>query len=181
LLATVLLVGGLSFAALGAESVARVPLPAGRPGFVRVLSSLPQEADLTMEQAARYFLDAYFGLWSEDNLAAMAFVEGEYAELVDFYGKPTPRQTIVELKRKFAERWPERTYVVRPGSLRIACNGGSNACLISGVVDWDCRSTARGARSAGVSDFTLRVAFAASGAAKVVLEASSVMVRSAAP
>jgi hypothetical protein len=180
LLVQTLLVGSVPVVAQGAH----VHFPAGAGAIVEVLSSVPPqttEADPTMERAALSFLDGYFGLWSAGNLAAMAFVEGEYADLVDFYGKPTQRQVIVEAKRKYIERWPERSYLVRPGSLRIACDGGSATCLITGVVDWDCRSIDRGAHSAGVSDFTLRVAFAPSGVGKVVLEAGSVTARSALP
>lgn len=158
-------------------------IPVHAPGtraIVRILSSLPPEAENagpTLEQAARGFLASYFGLWSQDNATAMAFVEGEYADVVDFYGKPTPRQTIVELKRKFVERWPERSYLVRPASLSIACDAGTGTCLISGIVDWDCRSASRGARSSGASEFTVRVSLAAS-AAKVMLEAGSTIARS---
>jgi len=183
LLARVLLVSSVPVVAQGAEST-RINLPAGGNAIIEVLSSVPPqatEADLTLEQASRRFLDGYFGFWSASNLAAMAFVEGAYADLVDFYGKPTQRHVIVDAKRKYVERWPQRSYLVRPGSLLIACDAGSAMCLITGVVDWDCRSIERGAHSAGVSDFTVRVAFAAFGAGKVVLEVGSVIARSASP
>jgi len=183
LLAQVLVVVSVPVVAQGAGN-APVHAPAGGDAIVEVLSSVPSQAtdaDLTIEQASQRFLDGYFGYWSASNLAAMAFVDGAYADLVDFYGKPTQRQVIVDAKRKYVERWPERSYVVRPGSLRIACDGGSGVCLITGIVDWDCRSAERGAHSAGVSDFTLRVAFAASGTGKILLEAGSVITRAASP
>lgn len=133
---------------------------------------------LTLEQAARHFVDLYFGRWSENNATAMAYVDGLYADQVDFYGSVTPRQTIVDLKRKFVERWPDRLYTVRPSSIKIDCDHRNATCLIAGLVDWDCRSVGRNVRSAGLADFTVRVAFSASGAARVVSEAGSVVSRS---
>ena len=177
------MVSSAAAVAQGAGS-ARINLPAGGDPIVEVLSSVPPqatEADLTPEQASRRFLGDYFGVWSASNLAAMAFVDGAYAALVDFYGKPTQRQVIIDAKRKYVERWPERSYLVRPGRLRLGCDAGSAMCLITDVVDWDCRSVARGAHSVGVADFTLRVAFVAPGAGKIVLEAGSVIARSASP
>jgi hypothetical protein len=51
-------------------------------------------------------------------------------------------------------------------------------CVINGLVDWDCRSISRGARSAGLADFNVKVAFTPTGIARVLGEAGSVVSRS---
>ena len=138
----------------------------------------PRAGNVTLEQAAQGFLADYFGRWSEPNPAAMAYVQGLYADRVDFYGGATPRQTILDLKRKFIERWPQRRYSVRPESVKINCNEGEAACSISGLVDWECRSPTRGARSVGLAKFAIRVAFDRPERPQVVAESGSVLSRS---
>jgi hypothetical protein len=141
---------------------------------------LPAPVGVTLEQAAQRFLASYFGNWSANNSAAMAYVSGVYAPQVDFYGTATSRQTIVDLKRKFTERWPDRLYTVRPDSVGIVCDHQASTCVVSGLVDWDCRSTARSAHSTGLANFTVRVAFSNTGLATVVSEMGSVVARASA-
>lgn len=132
-----------------------------------------------LEQSARRFLSLYFGNWSANNTTSMAYVTNIYADTVDFYGAETPRQTIIDLKRKFVERWPERIYAVRPNSVRIDCDQQTSTCVVAGLVDWDCRNASRAARSSGLASFTVKVAFSQSGVAQVIGEAGSVVSRSA--
>jgi hypothetical protein len=131
----------------------------------------------SLGQAAQSFLASYFGRWSEPNTTAMAYVQGIYAERVEFYGAPTGRETILDQKRKFLERWPERQYSVRPNSIKADCNERDGTCLISGLVDWNCYSAARGAHSAGLSDYSIRVVFTPSAGPLIIAERGSVLSR----
>ena len=133
----------------------------------------------TLEDKARVFIGRYFGRWSENNYSAMTYVQSIYSDPVDFYGKATSRRTIVDMKQKFAERWPERTYVIRWNSLTIKCDQQNSACLLNGLVDWECRSPSRGARSAGLADFSVGVLFGSNDSTAVYHETGSVVTRSA--
>ncbi len=150
--------------------------PLGSPRSTPSASSSPAVPSLV--QAATEFLARYYGTWSQPNDVALGYVQSLYADLVDFYGASTPRQTILDMKRKFLERWPERQYSVRPESVKVDCTLSNRTCLVTGLVDWDCRSNARAARSAGQSNFSLRVIFDQSGRAEVIGENGSVMPQS---
>jgi hypothetical protein len=133
---------------------------------------------LTLEQTAQRFLETYFGRWSENNVTAMGHFEGLYADQVTFYGRTVSKQAIIDIKRKFVERWPDRLYTVSPGSVSITCDYHDLSCLISSLVQWDCRSISRGERSTGLANFTVRVIFPSSGSPRIVSETGSVVSRS---
>lgn len=106
--------------------------------------------------AAAMFASTYFAHWSETNTDALGYFQSVYAAHVAFYGTSLDRAVVVAQKRKFAERWPERIYAVRGDSVRSECQAG--ACAVSGIVDWDARSSERSARTAGSANFRLDLA-----------------------
>jgi hypothetical protein len=156
------------------QAVPTAPSGAPSPPPIAVPAAQP------LEQLAQRFAFDYFGKWSAGNTTSMTYVANVYADLVDFYGAPTSRQTIIDLKRKFVERWPQRIYTVRPSSLSIDCDQQTSTCVVAGLVDWDCRDATRGAHSSGVANFTVKVTFNRSGAAQVIGKTRSVVSRSAA-
>ena len=131
------------------------PVPAGSqaPEEQQTVPTSATQPALGDEQKARAFLDASMRTWSSDNRQAMAFVSSAYADPVTFYGKASPRASVVAEKRKFAERWPTRRYAVRPESMTIAC--ANRLCAISGLVDWYAHSDQRGKSSTGVAQLEL--------------------------
>ena len=133
----------------------------------------------TLEAKARAFIGMYFGFWSLDNFSAMTFVSNIYGDPVHFYGKLTPKKTIVDMKRAFVQRWPGRAYSVQWNSLTINCDQQNMLCVVIGLVDWECRSPARGARSAGLSNFAVGVQFASNGTQYIYYEESFVVTRTA--
>jgi hypothetical protein len=112
---------------------------------------------VAVSQTATAFAADYFSHWSDTNANALKYFATVYAERVEFYGKVTSRSVLVEQKRKFAERWPERVYTVRPSSIATSCNDATATCTLEGTVDWDARSADGSTRSAGVANFTLKV------------------------
>lgn len=137
------------------EPRARVPrvTPDDRP----VPPSPPTPVDTPIARTAALFAAEYFSHWSETNTDALAYFASVYAERVEFYGKPISRSLVLDQKRKFAERWPERVYTVRPSTITARCNDATATCVLQGIVDWDARNAERGARSAGAANFVLRV------------------------
>jgi hypothetical protein len=119
----------------------------------------PPKAAVTLTPArdrAAVFAGDYFTHWSESNPDALGYFTSVYAGQVDFYGTPLGRSVVLEQKRKFAERWPERIYAVRPSTVQAEC--GPASCNVTGVVDWDARNVERRARTSGSASFRLQVA-----------------------
>jgi uncharacterized caspase-like protein len=121
------------------------------------------------------FANTYFSQWSRSNEVALPYLEHVYGEQITFYGKQITREALMEVKRKFVERWPVRVYTVRQDSMSSQCNRSSFTCTVTGIVDWDCRSPAREARSSGAANFGLRVLVAAAGRISIVGESGSVI------
>jgi hypothetical protein len=63
-------------------------------------------------------------------------LEGIYAETVVYQGKSTSRQDILRSKHRLADRWSERVYTIRPGSLTATCAANGSTCRVKGVVSW---------------------------------------------
>jgi hypothetical protein len=129
-------------------------------------------------QQALDFIGEYFDHWSDLDARALDYVEGLYGDTVDFYGKPTSPQTIVDMKQQFIERWPIRVYTMRPASILIECDPNGTDCIIKGLVDWECLNPRRGARSAGLSDFVIGATFSPSGDVTVYQEGGKVISKS---
>ena len=125
-------------------------------------------------EQARRFVSDYFTHWSESNGEAVAFFAGAYAQTVSFYGRTIDRDTVLQGKRDYAERWPVRVYNARPDTIRLFCSAANAVCTVTGVVDWNCRNPARNAASTGAANFSLTVALA-SGRNQILAEAGSVL------
>lgn len=160
------------------------PSPSVTPALGPQVASAPalgpgpkQDGKVALERAAREFVDAYFSTWSADNERAMQFVESVYADSVDFYGKTTKRAIIVDAKRKFTVRWPQRKYIVRADEMAINCEAASSICEIKGVVDWNCYSATRSASSTGAAAFELRLSVRDRNNPQILAESGSVISR----
>jgi hypothetical protein len=103
------------------------------------------------EARALAFTARYHEAWSKPNSLALAFMSGVYAETVQFYGKPTSLHGIMDEKRAFAERWPQRAYSVKGGTEHIIC---SVTCSVSAVVEWFAQSPLRGKTSSGAAEIS---------------------------
>ena len=173
----------LAASASPASAQAGVDLDAPAPAPSTPPAPTPARVPLHRDDAAREraiaFVDGYFR-WSAENAQALAALPTLYAPTVDFYGKPTLQSVLLAQKRAYMARWPSRSYIVRPGTLEVACEMGGAVCTVSGLVDWDCRSAARNARSAGTASFALRVAFTG-GDGVILSESGAVVARRAAP
>jgi hypothetical protein len=158
---------------LQSRSAPRQPAPEDQPRRVpRASPSTPPPLD----QIATTFAEDYFAHWSETNTNALIYFGSVYAERVEFYGKLISRSVLIDQKRKFAERWPERVYTVRPSSVTTHCNDATATCTLEGIVDWDARNGEGGPRSAGSANFDLRVTIR-HGTTTIYGEAGSVINR----
>lgn len=134
----------------------------------------------SMDQMRQWSHDlayAYLQGWSSGNAQALADVRALYGPRVNFYGQTIGQRNLFDQKRRFGERWPVRRYQHRPGTMRITCEGRTQACLIRSVIDWVAANPERRAVSRGSSTFELGIAF--SGPKPVVLFEKGHVIRTA--
>jgi hypothetical protein len=112
---------------------------------------------VVIAQSATQFVTDYFLHWSDSNSVALSYFASVYAPRVEFYGRTITRELLLNQKRQFAERWPQRVYAVRPSTIRAHCDDTTASCVLSGIVDWDARNADLATRSAGAANFTLKV------------------------
>ena len=65
-------------------------------------------------------------------------------------------------KRRFAERWPQRSYRYRPTTMRVACGAQVPHCTVRSLFDFSASNPRRGRRSLGTGEHELVVSFAGS-------------------
>lgn len=127
-------------------------------------------------QVALTQLRDYWTQWSSSDPTAMTNVENMYGDVVIFYGTSMSRDEVMRQKRVFAERWPQRNYVMRDTSLETNCDSAGSSCTVIGVLDWNAQSPARYAGSAGTANFSFTLNIQ-SGQAKIVSESGMVLSR----
>ena len=110
-------------------------------------------AVMSPEQQALQMIQGYFDLWSAtttniDGLAAY------YPPILEYYGSVTTSGRVLEIKRAFAARWPDRHYTIRRASVNVKC---SDSCTVSGILDWDAKSVERNDHSTGSANFLFSI------------------------
>lgn len=165
-----------------------LPLVRGPAGPVTQLATLvpPRslfeplvKPNMSSQQEASQFAEDYFAHWSENNDEAISYFSSIYLDSVVYYGSPTSKTAILKQKTAFVKRWPLRIYTVEPNTMTVTCDGSGADCIVSGVVQWDCRSIARNAHSIGSANFRLALNISPTGV-KVAEENGSVISRAAA-
>lgn len=86
---------------------------------------------------------------------ALAQAQASYAPTVDYYGKLTNLSSIIQDKRNYYRRWPERGYNVRNDSITVAC--ANDRCMVSGVYDWVVRSPSIHKQEKGAANFSYTI------------------------
>lgn len=128
--------------AMGPAPVARAqaPAPAGR-----------------IEAAQALAMD-YLSVVSAPGEEMVGATPRFYGTRVRFYGRPTTLAGLLDEKRGFARRWPERRYAARAFSTQCSPDGAT--CIVRAIVDFRAANPQRGAVSRGASELVLEVSFA---------------------
>jgi hypothetical protein len=125
-----------------------------------------------LDERAASFIAARISSWSSASAADLpAFVDA-YADRVLYYGSLKSRELVLQDKRRFLERWPERRYEPRLSSITAQCK--ADMCWVSGLVDWRARSAARAASASGMAHFEYEL-IVSDGAFRILSESSSVV------
>jgi hypothetical protein len=128
------------------------------------------------EQAARDLAFSYLRLWSEPKQVTLEAVSSFYAPVVVFHGERRTIASLVAEKRRFAERWPNRTYRHRPETTQVACEDGGARCTVRSSFDYSAASIQNDRRSLGIGEHELVVSFTR-GRPFIVSENSRVIIR----
>jgi len=157
-------------------TVAKLPLAHAGPGPADV--AIAQYPEGSPEGRASEFVLALLEHWSGPNTELLPLLNGLYTDKVVYYGKSESRQTVLLTKRRFANRWTQRAYTVRPGSLTATCAGATATCRVKGTMSWKFQEAK--ATSHGVASFEYSIVLSDEGA-KIVAETSTVKEEPPAP
>jgi hypothetical protein len=91
--------------------------------------------------------------WSEPNAETLRALDDLYVDKVFYHGKLTPRQEVLVDKRRFAERWPQRSYKIRPHSMSASCNPAADVCRVQGVMDRELANPVSNTKSHDIASF----------------------------
>ena len=146
------------------ESDNTPPIRSARPPA----AALPPEPDVAARpqgspdqaSAAQRFAIDYLAFWSAPNATALETTPDFYASRVEFYGRPMSASAILEEKRRFVRRWPERQYNPRLETMQTRC-GPAALCMVRTILDFTAANPERGKRSQGTARLELGVKFQA--------------------
>jgi hypothetical protein len=127
-----------------------------------------------LERRATNFVLALASRWSSPNEEALRSLDELYADAVRYHGKPALRQDVVLDKRRFAERWPERRYTIRPNSISVTCVKETDVCSVKGTMNRFLVSGAAKATARDITSFEYNIA--GMGEAPHIVEESSSIV-----
>jgi len=150
-------------------TVTKLPLARAGPGSAD--EAVAQYPEGSPERRASEFVLAVLNRWSGPNAELLPFLNGLYTDKVVYYGKAESGQTVLLTKRRFANRWPQRAYTVRPSSLTATCSEAAATCRVKGTMGWKFQEAKT--TSHGVASFEYSIVLSDEGA-KIVAETSTV-------
>src|SRR5258708_5177024 len=156
--------------------VAVLAAPNGAPPSgpnVTASAASQEQAQSGLVDRATGLVQALAARWSEPNAETLRALDELYVDKVFYHGKLTPRQTVLLEKRRFAERWPQRSYKIRPHSVTAFCNATTETCRVQGIMDRELANPATNTKSQDVATFDLNVTRSGE-ALKIAAETSSV-------
>ncbi len=66
---------------------------------------------------------------------ALSILQTKYAEQVNYFGKTLSHDAVMTDKKRFFARWPNRNYLIQPGSVSVNCTTASS-CAATAIVTW---------------------------------------------
>jgi hypothetical protein len=96
--------------------------------------------------------------WSRPNEEMMRALDDFYGDEVFYHGKVVSRQAVLLDKQHFAERWPQRTYKIRPHSMTVNCNAMTQMCRVQGIMERELTNPKANTRSRDVANFDYSLA-----------------------
>jgi hypothetical protein len=146
------------------------PAPPSQPSVAAAAQEPPPPPTLAVRALGR--VSELAARWSSSNADMLGVLDEFYDEKVYYHGKFVSRQAVLSEKKYFAERWPQRSYKIRPHSLSVSCNA-AEVCRVQGVMDRELGNAKTNAKSQDVTSFDY--SFARSGESlRIASETSTV-------
>ena len=118
----------------------------------------------------------YLNLWSSPNRLALAAAPSFYGPTVLFHGRERTLDSVLAEKRRFMERWPQRSYQYRPETTMVACESDGSLCTVWAIFDFSAASSDLGRRSDGIGEHEIVVSLSG-GRPVIMAETSRVLQR----
>jgi hypothetical protein len=118
----------------------------------------PDQPQTSLAGRATSLVLALAARWSAPNAEMLGALDELYSDKVFYHGKLAPRQAVVLEKRRFAERWPQRSYKIRPHSITASCNAASEMCRVQGIMERELSNPATSTKSHDVASFDYSIA-----------------------
>ena len=150
-------------------TVAKLPPTHVGPGPAG--AEVTQQPEGSPERRAIEFVLTLLERWSGPKAELLPVLNELYTDKVLYYGKPESRQTVLLTKRRFANRWTQRAYTIRPSSLTATCGETPATCRVKGTMTW--KFHAGQTASHGVASFEYSIVFNHEGP-RIAAETSSV-------
>jgi hypothetical protein len=151
-------------------------VPTAPPVETRVTPAAPLQTGNALDSRARQFVEDYMRRTEGDTEQVLAFVRNSFGAEIRYYGKPASNAQVVEEKRRYLNRWPQRRYQIKPETMRVQCDEARATCLLEGELDYDVRDPRASRSSSGSATYALRVVFSQQGP-KVVEESGRTLAR----
>jgi hypothetical protein len=129
-----------------------------------------------LDVRARQFLEDYMKRTEGETEQVLSFVRNNFGAEISYYGKTVPLAQVVQEKRSYLNRWPQRRYTLKPDAMKIQCDEARSSCLMSGELDYDVRDPRSSRASSGAATYELRVLFSQAGP-KIVEESGRTLAR----
>jgi hypothetical protein len=129
-----------------------------------------------LDARARQFLEDYMKRTEGETEQVLSFVRNNFGAEIRYYGKTVPLAQVVQEKRSYLNRWPQRRYTLKPDAVNIRCDEARSSCLMSGELDYDVRDPRSARASSGSATYELRVLFSQAGP-KIVEESGRTLAR----
>ena len=141
-------------------------------------ASVSDRGTLQAREAQAVAID-YLNLWSAQNRLTLAAASSFYGPTVMFHGRERTLGSVLAEKRRFTERWPQRSYRYRPETTMVACERSGSRCTVWAIFDFSATDDRDGRRSRGIGEHELVVSLSG-GKPVIVAETSRVLQRGAA-
>ena len=122
----------------------------------------PEPPARRIDKVVSDFVVSFYENWSASNDKALRFLQTVYDDDVLYFGKHLPRTAVIDDQKHFTERWPTRSYRVRPDTLQIDCFEPSRPvpypfCEVGGQLDWRASNGTQVSTGAASFQFSIKV------------------------
>jgi hypothetical protein len=158
-----------------ARQKAPAPSPEQNPANAAVLPQSVTSGESTSSALATEAANDFFRNSSLPPSDARTYLEKIYAPVIDYFGQPKSKESVIAEKMAYMIRWPDRSYSIDSRSVSATCDA-EGKCQISGIVVWRAHSEERKITSEGTARF--RLTFTTHGTPTLSSEWSEVVTRS---